>query len=63
MHVLARKLSIEPSSLRAQVKTQFGVQLEFLTRQQASELIAALRRKDAHGNGRSAEAKEPGGMG
>ena len=36
---------MEQSSLRAQTKAQYGVQLEFLSRQQASELIDALSRK------------------
>lgn len=42
---IARKAGLEQSSLRSQVKIQFGVQLEFLSRQQASELIDALGRK------------------
>lgn len=45
---IARKLGVEQSSFRAKVKAQFGVQLEFLGRQQASELIKAL---DAQLNG------------
>ena len=61
MHVLARRLGIESTSMRAQVKAQFGAQLEFLSRQQASELIAALNRKAANGNGHaSSEVEEPG---
>jgi hypothetical protein len=42
---IARKAGLEQSSLRAQVKVQYGVQLEFLSRQAASELIDALSRK------------------
>ena len=42
---IARKAGLEQASLRAQVKVQFGSQLEFLSRQQASELIDALSRK------------------
>ena len=42
---LARKAGVELPSLRTQVKAQYGANLEFLTRQQASELIEALNRK------------------
>jgi Rad52/22 family double-strand break repair protein len=42
---IGRKAGLEQSSLRAQVKAQYGVQLEFLSRQQASDLIDALSRK------------------
>lgn len=39
---MARKLGAEQSAFRGKVKAQFGVQLEFLNRTQASELITAL---------------------
>lgn len=39
---MARKLGVEQSTFRAKVKAQFGVQLEFLNRTQASDLITAL---------------------
>lgn len=39
---MARKLGVEQSAFRAKVKAQFGVQLEFLNRTQASEMITAL---------------------
>jgi hypothetical protein len=54
---IARKAGLEQSSLRAQVKVQFGVQLEFLSRQQASELIDALSRK-LSANGHAPTAAE-----
>lgn len=39
---IARKLAYETSAFRNQVKQRFGAQLEFLTRQQASQLIDSL---------------------
>lgn len=52
---IARKLGAEQSGFRSQVKTRFGCQLEFLTRQQASELITSLNAQlhnggEHHGN-------------
>lgn len=39
---MARKLGVDQSGFRAQVKQRYGAQLEFLSRQQASELITSL---------------------
>lgn len=39
---MARKLGAEQAGFRAKVKGQYGCQLEFLSRTQASELITAL---------------------
>lgn len=44
---IARKLNVETSVFRTEVKQRFGAQLEFLTRQQASELIDSLHRQRA----------------
>jgi hypothetical protein len=51
---ISRKAGVEQGSLRAQVLKQYGVKLEFLSRQQASDLIDALSRKlssNGHGDG------------
>ena len=40
---IGRKLGTEQSSLRAKVKATYGVQLESLTREQASQLITSLQ--------------------
>lgn len=42
---MARKLGLEQAGFRAKVKGQYGCQLEFLSRTQASELITALNTK------------------
>lgn len=47
---IARKLGVEQSSFRGKVKAQYGCQLEFLSRQQASELITTLNTQ-LNGNG------------
>lgn len=58
---IARKLGLEQSSLRGQVKTQFGTVLEFLSREQASQLIDALNRKvAANGNGHASAPEQAG---
>ena len=46
---LARKLGFEQSTFRGQVKTEFRSALEFLTREQASNLIDRLTQKAANG--------------
>ena len=56
---LARKAGIEFPNLRSQVKAKYATNLEFLTREQASELIEALNRKlnaNAEANGAVQEA-------
>ncbi|GMU61121.1 MAG: hypothetical protein AMXMBFR34_28840 [Myxococcaceae bacterium] len=47
---IARKLGIEQASFRAQIKSRFGCQLEFLNRNHASEVITALNAQ-LNGNG------------
>ncbi len=52
---IARKLAFETSAFRNQVKQRFGAQLEFLTRQQASQLIDSL---NAQLNSTEAQSQE-----
>ncbi|MFT3840788.1 MAG: Rad52/Rad22 family DNA repair protein [Myxococcaceae bacterium] len=53
---IARKLGIEQSGFRQQVRQKFGAQLEFLNRNQASELIGALNaRLNSNGSGTKPE--------
>ncbi|MBE2254333.1 MAG: hypothetical protein IAE78_32700 [Myxococcus sp.] len=57
---IARKLGVvEQSSFRSQVKTKFGCQLEFLSRQQASELITTLNAQ-LHNGGEHHEQQPDG---
>lgn len=60
---LARKLGFEQSTFRGQVKQEFGAALEFLTRDQASQLITRLTQKASNGNGHAhhanGELKQP----
>jgi hypothetical protein len=51
---IARKLGNEQSAFRSRVKAQYGCQLEFLSRQQASELITVLN-DQLNGNGHAGE--------
>ncbi len=56
---IGRKLGYEQGALRQHVKTTFGVQPEFLTRDQASQAIGAMSTKA--GNGHADEhVREPG---
>lgn len=55
---IARKLGLEPSALRSRVKAQFGAQVEFITREQASVVIKSL---DAQLNG-TATTESPVGL-
>lgn len=48
VHSIARKLGIDPAALRTRVKAQYGAQLEFVSKSQASEIIKLL---DAQLNG------------
>lgn len=54
IHSISRKLGIEPAVLRARVKAQYGMQLEFVSKSQASELIKSLDAQ-LNGNGHDAE--------
>lgn len=56
---IARKLSVEQSSFRSQVKSRFGCQLEFLSRQQASEVITQLNAQ-LHNGGEHHEQQPEG---
>jgi hypothetical protein len=59
---LGRRLGYEQQPLRQFVKGKFGAQPEFLTREQASQLIGAM--SEQAGNGmENGEAREPGGEG
>lgn len=57
VHGIARKLGIDPTALRARVKAQYGAQLEFVTKSQASEIIKLL---DAQLNGNGSGNHEHG---
>lgn len=53
---IARKIGVEQAGFRAQVKARFGVQLEFLSRSQASELITNLNAQlNSNGSGNHAD--------
>lgn len=54
---LARKLGFDQSVFRGQVKSEFGAALEFLSREQASQLISRLSQKAANGNGHAHHAE------
>jgi hypothetical protein len=55
---LGRRLQYEQQGLRQFVKGKFGVQPEFLSREQASQLIGAM--SEQAGNGNAQEQREPG---
>lgn len=58
---IARKLGLEQAAFRAQVRQRYSTQLEFLSRQQASELITKLNAQ-LNGNGHAHEdAAQPQG--
>jgi hypothetical protein len=56
---IARKLGVEQSAFRTKVKSHYGCQLEFLNRQQASEVITSLNAQ-LNGNGSGSHANEHG---
>lgn len=56
---IARKLGAEQAGFRSQVKNRFGVQLEFVSRQQASELITSLNAQ-LNGNGSGHHVEDQG---
>lgn len=58
---LGRKLGYEQQGLRQFVKSKFGSQPEFLTRDQASQLIGAM--SEQAGNGHAEHVSEPGAEG
>jgi hypothetical protein len=59
---IGRKLGHDQSSLRQFVKTTFGVQAEYLSKEQASQLISILSQQiaAANGDGEDTAAREPG---
>jgi hypothetical protein len=59
---IGRKLGHDQSSLRQFVKTTFGVQAEYLSREQASQLISTLSQQvaAATGNGEDTDSHHPG---
>jgi len=59
---IGRKLGHDQSSLRQFVKTTFDVQAEYLSREQASQLISTLSQQvaAATGNGEDTDAHHPG---
>jgi hypothetical protein len=60
---IGRKLGYEQQALRQHIKTTFGVQPEFLNREQASQAIGALSAQ-ANGNGHdAAEQRQAGAEG
>lgn len=62
---IARKLGIEQSSFRAQIKATHGVQLEFLPRNVASTVISALQGQlngNGNGSGLHADEQQPEGV-
>ncbi len=55
---IGRKLGYEQQQLRAFIKQTYGAQPEFLTREQASQVIGAMSAKAA--NGHASEPAQPG---
>jgi hypothetical protein len=56
---IGRKLGYDQQSLRQHIKTTFGVQPEFLSRDQASQAIGALSKQAGNGHAEQFE-REPG---
>lgn len=57
---LARRLGYEQPLLRQHIKTTFGVQPEFLTRDQASQAIGALSKQAGNGQADDLQDREVG---
>jgi hypothetical protein len=57
---IGRKIGYEQQALRQHVKTTFGVQPEFLTREQASQAIGALSKQAGNGNAEEFQGREVG---
>ena len=57
---IGRKLGYEQSALRQHVKAAFGVQPEFLTRDQASQAIGALSKQAGNGHADEYQGREVG---
>jgi Rad52/22 family double-strand break repair protein len=58
---IGRKVGYEQQALRQHIKTTFSVQPEFLSREQASQIIGALSKQA--GNGSEDQVREPGAEG
>jgi hypothetical protein len=49
---IARKQNLDPTNLRRQIKQTYGVEVEYLTKRQASEIITDLDgNRPSNGNG------------
>jgi hypothetical protein len=49
---IARKQNLDPANVRRQIKKDYGVEVEYLTKRQASEVITDLDgNKPTNGNG------------
>ena len=48
---IARKQGLEPADVRRDIKARYGIEVEYLTKRQASEVISALdANRPSHGN-------------
>jgi hypothetical protein len=57
---IARKLGLDQPALRAATKQRFNAQPEFLTREQASQMISSLSQQAGNGQDTSSDMHEPG---
>jgi len=57
---IARKLGLDQPALRAATKQRFNAQPEFLTREQASQMISSLSQQAGNGQDLSSDMHEPG---
>jgi hypothetical protein len=57
---IARKLGLDQPALRAATKQRFNAQPEFLTREQASQMISSLSQQAGNGHDTSSDMHEPG---
>jgi hypothetical protein len=57
---IARKLGLDQPALRAATKQRFNAQPEFLTREQASQMINSLSQQARNGQDIPSEMHEPG---
>jgi hypothetical protein len=61
---ISRKLGMDLSTFRQEVRSRFGTQIEFITKSQASELIGEMSNGGLHHQGDGeAEMAEPGAEG
>jgi hypothetical protein len=57
---IARKLGLDQPALRAATKQRFNAHPEFLTREQASQMISSLSQQAGNGHGNADGMHEPG---